>query len=130
MTAVVFYDMDAECFVYLKNMYTKVCAKLTETPGAFPWEQNKRTIVYGENNPVNSYALMKSTENETDYFIYQMTISYSASKTNAFSFTTDNATDIDKATHFSFSVDYPILIYAAGNNLYQYNYEYERYVKW
>ena len=32
MSAVVFYDMDAECFVYLKNMYTKVCAKMTETP--------------------------------------------------------------------------------------------------
>lgn len=31
MSAVVFYDMDAECFVYLKNMYTKVCAKMTET---------------------------------------------------------------------------------------------------
>lgn len=76
MSAVVFYDMDAECFVYLKNMYTKVCAKMTETPGAFPWEQNKRTIVYGENGPVNSYALMKSTENNTDYFIYQMTINY------------------------------------------------------
>lgn len=124
MTAVVFYDMDAECFVYLKNMYTKICTKLTETPGAFPWEQNKRTIVFGENNPVNSYALMKSTENNTDYFIYQMTISGSSvTKNDAFSFTTANATDIDKATYYSFSVEYPILIYAAGNNLYQYNYE-------
>ena len=124
MSAVVFYDMDAECFVYLKNMYTKVCAKMTETPGAFPWEQNKRTIVYGENGPVNSYALMKSTENNTDYFIYQMTINYATvSKNSAYSFSTADATDIDKATFYSFSYEYPIMIYVAGNNLYQYNYE-------
>jgi hypothetical protein len=53
-----------------------------------------------------------------------MTISGSSvTKNDAFSFTTANATDIDKATYYSFSVEYPILIYAAGNNLYQYNYE-------
>lgn len=97
---------------------------MTETPGAFPWEQNKRTIVYGENGPVNSYALMKSTENNTDYFIYQMTINYATvSKNSAYSFSTADATDIDKATFYSFSYEYPIMIYVAGNNLYQYNYE-------
>lgn len=124
MSAVVFYDMDSECFVYLKNMYTKYCSKLTETAGAFSWQQTNRTIVYGENNPISSFALMKSTENNTDYYIYQMTINYSTvSKTNAYSFTTAEATDIDKATFYSFSYEYPIMIYTAGNKLYQFNYE-------
>lgn len=124
MSAVVFYDMDSECFVYLKNMYTKYCSKLTETAGAFSWQQTNRTIVYGENNPIYSFALMKSTENNTDYYIYQMTINYSTvTKNNAYSFTTADAPDIDKATFYSFPYEYPVMIYTVGNKLYQFNYE-------
>lgn len=121
---IVFYDMDSNAFVYLKNTSTKICAPLLDKPGdVFMWKQDKRTIVFGENNPAKCFALMKSTENDEDYFIYEFTqTKYTATKTAQYELKASELKGFSNASFFSFPPEYPVMIYAAGNTLYQYNY--------
>lgn len=133
LKAIVLYDMDANCFVTVEktgssysSIFTeKNCKKLVDQGGAFPWNQDKRTIVYGENNWANSYALMKSTENNTDFYIYKMLVRdpVNPTKVGGYSLTTTEAPELDKAKFISFSPEYPIMIYATDRTFYKYNYE-------
>lgn len=122
------YDLDNEQFAtiygsFLSAKYSKVP---TDKAGdAFPWKQDKRTIVYGTNAAYYSYAIMKDTENDTNYYLYVMYVtSYiSPTKVGFASFTTSDAPEIDQASQFAISYEYPIILYSVGNKLYKFNYE-------
>ena len=126
------YDLDNDRFVTLNGNYmfltTKYCRQLTDNAGdPFPWNQNGRTIVYGTNAAYYSYAIMKDKDNDTNFYLYEMYVySYlSPYKASCSAFTTDDAPEFDKASHFAIAyqpADYAIILYAVGNKLYQFNY--------
>lgn len=130
ISLIVLYDMDNNRFVQVDGSSpfgATNCKTLTDKgTDRYPWDQNqvKRTIVYGENTPAYySYALMKDIENNENFHVYQMYVYRSSpQKYNAISFTTAQAIDLDKATHYAFLGDYTVLLYAVGNKLYKYNY--------
>lgn len=143
-----FYDMDGECFVKPGAVYgsnATQCQKLGDRPGdPFPWNQQKRTIVYGENlrNSTSDYAcncvaLMKDTEGEDiNYYIYEFrpgskniyfpTIPPSdPSKIAGYTIDKTVAVDFDKATHYAFISSPKVVLYSVGTTLYAYNYAYK-----
>lgn len=142
-----FYDMDAECFVKPGQPYgssATYCQKLADKQGdPFPWNQYKRTIVYGENLRNNSsdyfcncVALMKDTEGEDiNYYIYvfrpgakgYMAAAPINNPTKVAGYTIDKtvAVDFDKATHYTFMSNATVLLYTVGSTLYAYNYTYK-----
>ncbi len=126
------YDMDNDRFVTLNGNYmfltTSYCRQLTDGPSdAFPWNQSGRTLVYGTNSGYYSYAIMKDTDNDTNFHLYEMYVNsyYSPTKVNAYSFTTAEAPEFDMASHYAITYspgDYTIILYAVGNELHQLNY--------
>lgn len=141
-----FYDMDAECFVKPAGSYGNKplnCVKLGDRVGdAFPWNQNNRTIVYGENliNSTSDYAcncvaLMKDKEGENiNYYVYTFRPPRPAwyngplgEPTKVAGYTIDKsvAIDFDKATHYTFASRGNVLLYSVGSILYAYDYSYK-----
>lgn len=141
-----FYDMDAECFVKPVAPYGSSalnCVKLVDRPGdPFPWNQNKRTIVYGENliNSTSDYvcncaALMKDKEGENiNHYVYTfrppgagMFWGTIGTPTKVQGYTIDKtvAIDFDKATHYTFASRGNVLLYSVGSILYAYDYSYK-----
>lgn len=126
------YDMDNDRFTTLSGSLLSIisnCRQLTDNDAndPFPWNQNGRTIVYGTNSGYYSYAIMKDKDNDTNFYLYEMYVSsyLSPRKVSAYSFTTAEAPEFDRASHYAitYSVeDYTILLYAVDNKLYQFNY--------
>ena len=140
-----FYDMDADCFVKPSAVYgssATSCAKLGDRVGdPFPWNQYKRTIVYGENlrNSTsdlmcNCAALMKDTEGENiNHYIYLFrpggkgvfgTAVSDPTKVAGYMIDKTVAVDFDNATHYTFMSNANVLLYTVGSTLYAYNYSY------
>lgn len=131
ISAVMIYDLDNEQFVCLNSSfsfatYSKV---LTEGPGDFTWKQNKRTIVYGTNTTNYSYAIMKDTENNTNYYLYVIYVGnyLNPTKMGYAAFTTADAPEFNKASQYAISSEYPIILYSVDNKLYKFNYETKTY---
>lgn len=141
-----FYDMDGECFVQPGAIYganATYCKNVSDQMGdPFPWNQYKRTIVYGENlrnsssdNLCNCVALMKDTEGENrNYYIYVFrpaTNRYYGgplelpTKVGAHTIDKTVAVDFDQATHYTFMSNANVLLYTVGSTLYAYNYTYK-----
>ncbi len=141
-----FYDMDDNCFVKPGAVYgtnATYCSKLADRPGdPFPWNQYKRTIVYGENlrnsssdNACNCVALMKDTEGEDiNYYVYTFrpgakgwigTALSDPTKISGYTVDKTVAVDFDKATCYTFMSNSNVLLYSVGSTLYAYNYTYK-----
>lgn len=141
-----FYDMDAERFVQPCAVYgssATYCKSLVDgARDPFPWNQYKRTIVYGENlrNSTSDYAcncvaLMKDTEGEDiNYYIYVFrpgsrsnfpSMLNLPSKVNAYTIDKSVAVNFDQATHYTFMSNANVLLYTVGSTLYAYNYSYK-----
>lgn len=128
VSVVMIYDLDNEQFVRLDKSFSSATYSkvLTEGPGDFTWKQDKRTIVYGTNTTYYSYAIMKDTENNTNYYLYVInTGDYKTDPTKAgyAAFTTAEAPEFDKANQYAISSEYPIILYSVDNKLYKLNYE-------
>lgn len=143
-----FYDMDEECFVKPNANYGSTatyCIKLADRVGdPFPWNQYKRTIVYGENlqemssdNYCHCVAIMKDTEGvDINYYIYKFIPTkkniyfptgapLDPTKKGCFTINKTIAVDFDKASHYMFLSSGNVVLYSVGATLYAYNYTYE-----
>lgn len=128
-----FYDLTNHRFVRLNSSYFGAtnCATYTDSESPFWIDQTNyspvRDLVYGENGYGNngySYALMKDEDGQ--YYVYEFKIyHYVASgflKRRASSIDLAVATNFDVATHYAFFSMQPILLYAAGTQLWGYDY--------
>lgn len=132
----VLYDEDLKQFVGTNAAISsaKNCIKYASDVASattFYWDQKKytpvRDLVYGQNSYTNGgrmYALMKD-ENK-DFYVYTFKYSaYSSStpaKERAYTIANGTATDIDKASFFTFFTQQNYLIYAVGSKLYVVDY--------
>lgn len=134
-SSLLWYDQDHECFVKQGHPLLPTPAALTDKSGdVFPWIQNGRTYVYGENTfntdggstNGNSFAIMKESggndEGNYDYCIYKMYCNgpvkrafYAVDRTEAPLF--------GEATMYAFSSLRTVVFYVAGGKLYAYNYD-------
>lgn len=129
-----FFDMSNHCFVRPanKNMSSATsCEKFADSESPFYFDQNNytpvRQIVYGENgmgNDGRSYTLMNDANG--NYYIYSFTApaDYFTEPTKHYAKEVDMsiATDIEKASFYTFFSEQMILIYSVGNVLYAYDY--------
>ncbi|MBQ8502047.1 MAG: hypothetical protein IJ494_07120 [Bacteroides sp.] len=131
LRGIIIYDLDNECFTAaVPVQYTLTnatqCTQLTDRVGdVFPWNQTNRTIVYGENpiNGYNSYALMKDLVDQSKFYVYRF-MCYNATPIKYYGgeISTNEATNLDKATHYAFYTEQDVLLYTVGSQLWGYNY--------
>lgn len=127
--SVMLYDMDNERFTTTNSStWTSAtsCRILTDADtDAFPWNQTNRTIVYGDNcSDGYSYALMKDTENTDMYYVYVFQVyTYSSpQKYGGYSIDASQVTGFADASHYTFFVNQPYLLYSVGSQLWGCNY--------
>lgn len=126
----VLYDLDSESFVGT-NSYALSATNFTnmsDAPGdVFPWKQNNRTILYGENDAKSgkSYAVMKDKSDSKKFYVYVFKIpnfSMAVSKLAVGNINTETVTDFDKATNYTFYSNQSVVLYSVGSQLWGYNY--------
>ncbi len=141
VSAIAFYDKTKHKFVRQNAAYYSMTnladyTETSETP--FSLDQTKyspvRDLVYGENGYGNkgaSYALMNDADG--NYYVYMFSIAstYANGFTKSLARTIDKtaAVDIDKASHYAFYSQQPILLYAVGNDVWAYNYNTKKAAK-
>ena len=134
VSAVAFFDKTKHKFARQNTAYYSFTnlaeySETSETP--FSLDQTKytpvRDLVYGENGFSNkgaSYALMNDADG--NYYVYMFIINSvyanGFSKSLAKTIDTSIAVGIDKASHYAFYSEQPILLYSVGNELRAYNY--------
>ncbi|HBX19189.1 MAG TPA: hypothetical protein DEF88_01900 [Porphyromonadaceae bacterium] len=134
-SSLLWYDQDHERFVKQGHPLLPTPTALTDKSGdVFPWIQNGRTYIYGENTfntdggstNGNSFAIMKEIhenhERNYDYCIYKMYCNGPAKR----AFYTVDRTEaplFGTATMYAFSSLRTIVFYVAGGKLYAYNYD-------
>ena len=124
----VLYDLDSEAFVK-GNAYAfsfTHFVSLQDNPGdAFPWKNENRTIIYGENNAKSQtcYAVMKDKTDASQYYIYVFKVTTSnANKVTGGNINTAIVTDFDKASNYTFYGNQSVVLYSVGSKLWGYNY--------
>lgn len=128
------YDMDSHCFVCPYSMFYSAtyCRKIatdTNTSTTFFWDQTKyspvRELIYGQNSYVNngrSYALLN--DENGDFYVYTFVVStyLAPTKERGYTIKSGVATDIDKASNFTFFTQQAYLLYSVGSKLYVVDY--------
>lgn len=126
----VLYDLDSEAFVGTNSYALSAThfVNMTDNPGdKFPWKNENRTIVYGENDAKSgySYAVMKDKTDASKYYIYVFKVpnfSMNVSKIAGPEINTTVVTDFDKASNYTFYSNQSVVLYSVGSKLWGYNY--------
>ena len=135
-TNVLWYDKSNQRFLKLGNPLTMTTSELlVDNVGEiFPWNQNGRTYVYGENTRStdqgatggNSFAIMRETtinpDREYDYCIYKLYCGATALKQGFYTINKSEAPLFGTGTQYAFSSTRAVLFYIANGKLYAYDY--------
>lgn len=129
---VLFYDYTNECFCTLRNSdgalsNATTCMKLADRPtDLFPWNQDGRTLLYGENEPQNGYcyALMKDLNNDNKYYIYRFYVFRTTNirKQAVYEIDLTAMPDLKQASMIRFFGNQLYILYSVGSKLYAYNF--------
>ena len=125
------YDGDNERFLSIGLANTEA-KKLADNAGeAFPWNQNGRAYVYGENTLSGaqngySFAIMKETTADAgrtyDYSIYEFYVTGPV-KRAFYEVLREEAPLFGSATSYAFSSKRTVVFYVAGGKLYAYDFD-------
>ena len=130
------YDRDNECFAKQGSALITAPTKLDDNPGdIFPWKQNGRTYVYGENtfntdggsSNGNSFAIMQeiggNAAENYDYCLYKLYSNGTPAKRGFYVVDKTAAPLFGSATMYAFSSKRSAVFYVAGGKLYAYDYD-------
>lgn len=124
----ILYDLDSECFVGTNSyaISAKYFKNMIDNPSdVFPWKQENRTILYGENDAKSgkSFALMKDLGDNSKYYVYVFKVNMSnASKLLAAEINSATVTNFAQASHYTFYGNQSVILYSVGSQLWGYNY--------
>ncbi len=132
LSGLIWYDLDNDRFLSDTSPVGDKSTALSDKPtDPFPWNNQSfnRKFIYGENTfntdggstNGNSFAVMKSTVNNTGY-IYKFYATSTPVKRNCYEVSGSLAVNFTTATQYAFSSLRTVVFYTANGKLYAYNY--------
>lgn len=92
----------------------------------FPWNQDGRTLLYGENEPQNGYcyALMKDLNNVNKYYIYRFYVFRTTNirKQAVYEIDLNTIPDLRQVNMIRFFGNQLFMVYSVDSKLYAYNF--------